>query len=108
MRQSCGSRRWEARLSSAGGIGSGEFFDVDLADAGSLVGDGEGAIDQEGLLGDDVLGPGLDGGGRDIIFRVGQGECLRLGVVEQEFDFKRAFHGGGSFRVSSCGPWIRP
>ena len=87
---------------------SGELFDVDLADVGSLVGDGEGAIDQEGLLGDDVLGPGLDGGGRDVIFRVGQGERLRLGVVEQEFDFKRAFYGGVSFRCVSDGSSVHP
>lgn len=92
----------------SGGIGSGELFDVDLADAGALVGDGEGAIDQEGLLGDDVLGPGLDGGGRDVIFRVGQGERLRFGVVEQEFDFKRAFHGGDSFRCVSDGSSVHP
>lgn len=87
---------------------SGEFFDVDLADAGALVGDGEGAADQKGFLGDDVLGPGLDGGGRDVIFRVGQGERLRLGVVEQEFDFKRAFHGGDSFRCVSDGSSVHP
>ena len=87
---------------------SGELFDVDLADAGALVGDGEGAADQEGFLGDDVLGPGLDGGGRDVIFRVGQGERLRLGVVEQEFDFKRAFHGGDSFRCVSDGSSVHP
>ena len=87
---------------------SGELFDVDLADAGALVGDGEGAADQEGLLGDDVLGPGLDGGGRDVIFRVGQGERLCLGVVEQEFDFKRAFHGGDSFRCVSDGSSVHP
>lgn len=92
----------------SGGIGSGELFDVDLADAGALVGDGEGAADQEGFLGDDVLGPGLDGGGRDVIFRVGQGERLRLGVVEQEFDFKRAFHGGDSFRCVSDGSSVHP
>lgn len=107
-RLSYGSRGGEARLLSAGGIGSGEFFDVDLADAGALVGDGEGAADQEGFLGDDVLGPGLDGGGRDVIFRVGQGERLRLGVVEQEFDFKRAFHSGDSFRCVSDGSSVHP
>ena len=105
---SYGSRRGKARLPSAGGIGSGELFDVDLADAGALVGDGEGAADQEGFLGDDVLSPGLDGGGRDVIFRVGQGERLRLGVVEQEFDFKRAFHGGDSFRCVSDGSSVHP
>lgn len=105
---SYGSRRRGERLLSAGEIGSGELFDVDLADAGALVGDGEGAANQEGLLGDDVLGPGLDGGGRDVIFRVGQGECLRLGVVEQEFDFKRAFHGGDSFRCVSDGSSVHP
>lgn len=80
--------------------GLGEFFDLDGADVRALVGDGEGAAEVEGFLGDDVLGPGLDGGIRDVILRVEQGDGLRLGVVEQEFDFKRAFHGNGSFRLA--------
>ena len=47
---------------------------------------------------DDVIGPGLDSSIRDVILRVEQGDGLRLSVVEQEFDFKRAFHGEDSFR----------
>lgn len=105
-RLSHGARLWQPEAGRQ--IGSGELFDVDLADAGALVGDGEGAANQEDFLGDDVLGPGLDGGGRDVIFRVGQGERLRLGVVEQEFDFKRAFHGGDSFRCVSDGSSVHP
>lgn len=75
----------------------GELFDLDGADVRALVGDGEGAAYEESFLGDDVIGPGLDGGIRDVILRVEQGDGLRLGVVEQEFDFKRAFHGETPF-----------
>lgn len=42
--------------------GLGEFLDFDGADVCALVGDGEGATYEEGFLGDDVIGPGLDGG----------------------------------------------
>lgn len=77
--------------------GLGELFDLDGADVRALVGDGEGTAYEEGFLGDDVIGPGLDGGIRDVILRVEQGDGLRLGVVEQEFDFKRAFHGETPF-----------
>ena len=77
----------------------GEFFDLDGADVCALVGDGEGAAYEEGFLGDGVIGPGLDGGIRDVILRVEQGDGLRLSVVEQEFDFKRAFHGETPFVV---------
>ena len=79
--------------------GLGEFLDFDGADVCALVGDGEGAAYEESFLGDDVIGPGLDGGIRDVILRVEQGDGLRLGVVEQEFDFKRAFHGETPFVV---------
>ena len=79
--------------------GLGELFDLDGADVRALVGDGEGAAYEEGFLGDDVIGPGLDGGIRDVILRVEQGDGLRLGVIEQEFDFKRAFHGETPFVV---------
>lgn len=72
--------------------GLGEFLDFDGADVRALVGDGEGTAELEGFLGDGVLGPGLDGGIRDVILRIEQGDGLRLSVVEQEFDFKRAFH----------------
>lgn len=78
--------------------GLGEFLDFDGADVRALVGDGEGAAYEESFLGDDVIGPGLDGGIRDVILWVEQGDGLRLGVIEQEFDFKRAFHGEDSFR----------
>lgn len=77
----------------------GELFDLDGADVRALVGDGEGAVYEEGFLCDDVIGPGLDGGIRDVILRVEQGDGLRLSVVEQEFDFKRAFHGETPFVV---------
>lgn len=77
----------------------GEFLDFDGADVRALVGDGEGATYEEGFLGDDIIGPGFDGGIRDVILRVEQGDGLRLGVVEQEFDFKRAFHGETPFVV---------
>lgn len=80
-------------------LGLGELFDLDGADVRALVGDGEGAAYEEGFLGDDVLSPGLDGGIRDVILRVEQGDGLRLGVIEQEFDFKRAFHGETPFVV---------
>lgn len=76
----------------------GELFNFDGADVRALVGNGEGTAYEEGFLGDDVIGPGLDGGIRDVILRVEQGDGLRLGVVEKEFDFKRAFHGEDSFR----------
>lgn len=77
----------------------GELFNFDGADVRALVGDGEGTAYEEGFLGDDVIGPGLDGGIRDVILRVEQGDGLRLGVIEQEFDFKRAFHGETPFVV---------
>lgn len=90
------------------GIRSGELFDVDLADVRALVGDGEGAADQEELLRDGIIGPGLDCGGREILLRISQRDRLRLSVVEQEFDFKRAFHDGCSFHVSMGKRWVRP
>lgn len=80
--------------------GLGEFLDFDGADVRALVGDGEGTAELEGFLGDGVIGPGLDGGIRDVILRVEQGDGLRLGVVEQEFDFERAFHGETPFSVA--------
>ena len=86
-----------------GGGWSGECFDLDRADGRALVGGGEGAARHQGFLGDDALGPGLDSCLREVVFRVGQGERLRLGVVEQEFDFERAFHDGGSFQCVSGG-----
>lgn len=79
-------------------LGLGELFDLDGADVCAFVGDGEGTAYEEGFLGDGVIGPGLDGGIRDVILRIEQGDGLRLSVVEQEFDFKRAFHGEDSFR----------
>lgn len=78
--------------------GLGEFLDFDGADVRALVGDGEGTAYEESFLGDDIIGPGLDSSIRDVILRVEQGDGLRLSVVEQEFDFKRAFHGEDSFR----------
>lgn len=76
----------------------GELFNFDGADVRALVGDGEGTAYEESFLGDDIIGPGLDSSIRDVILRVEQGDGLRLSVVEQEFDFKRAFHGEDSFR----------
>lgn len=77
----------------------GELFDLDGADVRALVGDGEGTAYEKCFLGDDVIGPGLDSSIRDVILWVEQGDGLRLGVVEQEFDFKRAFHGETPFVV---------
>lgn len=96
-----GSRCAEGMTHQLTGLGPslGEFLDFDGADVRALVGDGEGATYEEGFLGDDIIGPGFDGGIRDVIFRVEQGDGLRLGVVEQEFDFKRAFHGETPFVV---------
>ena len=91
-----GMTHWPTGL----GPGLGEFLDLDGADVCALVGDGEGTAYEKGFLGDDVLSPGLDGGIREVIFGVEQGDGLRLGVVEQKFDFKRAFHGNGSFRLA--------
>lgn len=95
-----GSRYAEGMTHRPTGLspGLGEFLDFDGADVRALVGDGEGAAYEESFLGDDVIGPGLDGGIRDVILRVEQRDGLRLSVVEQEFDFKRAFHGEDSFR----------
>lgn len=80
-------------------LGLGEFLDLDGADVRALVGDGEGTAYEESFLGDDIIGPGLDSSIRDVILRVEQGDGLRLSVVEQEFDFKRAFHDETPFVV---------
>lgn len=68
-------------------------------DAGDLVGNGEGVAYEEAFLVTTFSVSGFDGSIREVIFWGEPGYVIRLGVVKQEFDFKCAFHGGGSFEV---------
>ena len=94
-----GARRERARLAS------GELLFLYRPHDGLLERRRQRAFDDDGLLGDDVIGPFLSLFARQVLARVEERDGFRLSVVESEGDFKGTFH--GEFLLSRIRGWLQ-
>lgn len=87
------------------GLASGELLFLYRAHDGFLECRRQRAFDDDGLLGDDVIGPFLSLFARQVFARVEERDGFRFGVVESEGDFKSTFH--GEFLLSRIRGWLQ-